>query len=581
MNKKLVLFLMTFWMMRDAHAWTSNDIEIVLREFPQGTVHQHQMMPMRDGVRLSTHVFLPTGYQTNRYPVVLLRSAYNFWPQRASYANDVVNQADRANYTWLNTNGYVYVMQDLRGDGDSEKEPGFEPRLSHNEIGDTYDTVEALATNHWCNGRIGLYGGSGHGMAAYSGWFSKAPHLTVVWAFNTAPSLFHHWSFDHGVRRWSYDWLKYRYPRDALPPTAALPTPADYGRSENLPAWLAEGAADNPTVLIASDSWHNFFLNSTFDVFSVLQSNNTAFLSMDPGTHQGNSASNGLVFPRKPFKPPFEQPSFYRILNGETPAAGPRLKYFVMGDARRTNALGNFYRVTDHWPPPTRPMTWHFHADGRLDTEAPSEPGWQLYTYDPRHPAPSVGGHFSFGWTYPSGPFDQGIPSLTSRTDILRFVSAPMEQPLEVTGNIHVDLHLASDVPDSLFVVKVLDIYPSENGHEEYQALMRESAMMARHADGYDVPSPRVTGQIYRLEFDLPVIAWLVEPGHRIGVHITSSSSPAFEVHPNSFISVSDLREAPVAQHTVYMGPGHTSRIILPITNPTLLDYETDKSGQR
>jgi hypothetical protein len=333
-----------------AQAWTTNDINLILAVMPTGVVHQHQMVPMRDGVRLSTYCFLPPGHATTSYPVVLVRSAYNDWSQRATYANDVVNQSNPTNYTWINTSGYAYVFQDLRGDGESETNANFEPRLSDNEVFDTYDAVEALATNAWSNGRVGLYGSSGHGVAAYMGWFSGAPHLVVAAPGNTAPNLHQHWSFENGTRRWIYQWLQYRYPNNAVMPTWPKPTLGEYYTNSSWEQILSTGPISNRTILLASDTWHNYMLDSTFEALASLTTGNLAYLTMDPGTHQGNTSSNGLVFPKKP-STILNLPNVFQILDGAPFTNTPLLKYFVMGDARRANAEGNFYRFTATWPP--------------------------------------------------------------------------------------------------------------------------------------------------------------------------------------------------------------------------------------
>lgn len=547
--------------------WTTQDIQVVLAEFPEGTSHLHQMMPMRDGVRLSTHLFLPAGFATGSYPVVLLRSAYNYWPQRATYANDVVTKWADGSLRWSNTNGFVYVMQDLRGDGDSERQADFEPRLSDNEIADTYDTVESLATNRWCNGRVGMYGSSGHGMAAYMGWFSKAPHLVVVAPNNTAPNLFEHWSFENGVRRWSYRWLKYRTPGEREMPEWPKPTLGNYYPRDRWRTLLREGAAGNKTVLIAGDTWHNLFLNSAIEVFSALTSENRAFLTIEPGTHQGVAETNGLSFPKKTTAArTVVPPNFFQVLDGVSFTNPPTLKYFVMGDARRPNAAGNFFRIATAWPPLNVPTDYFFHQDGSLTTQPPgAEDSALRYAYDPKDPAPTVGGHFSFGLKDSSGALNHLCPELMERRDILRFVSAPFERATEIAGPMVATLHISSDVPDSTFVVRLLDIYPHEGTNEEYHAIMRESAMMVRYAGGFDRPAPLKPGQVYRLDIRIPDIAWLVETNHRVAVHITSSSRPAFEVHPNTYDPVMSFADSPVAHHTLHVSVDHPSFIRLPL----------------
>ena len=547
----------------------SSNVLLVLNEFPVGTAYTNQMIPMRDGVRLSTHIFLPAGHGNTNYPVVLVRSAYNDWNQRRSYANDVVDRTDTNNLKWINTTGYVYVFQDLRGDGESEVNAGFEPRLSENEIHDTYDTVEALATNAWSNGRVGMYGSSGHGMAAYMGWLSKAPHLVVAAPGNTAPNLYDHWAFENGVRRWIYRWLSFRNQNGAAMPEWPRPTLGDYYTNAYWPRTLREAASGNTTILKASDSWHNFFLDSTFETFGALAPTQQAFLTMDHGTHQGDI---GLTFTPKP-SGFFNPPNVFEILDGVPFTNTATLKYFVMGDARRTNSVGNYYRLANRWPPPAATTPFYLHADGALSPTLPTSSTASLsYSYHPTNPVPTVGGNFSYGTNLlnVSGPLNQLDARLTNRTDILRFETAPLTNAVEITGCLQARLFVSTDVEDTLFTVKLIDIYPAEGTNEEYHAIMRESAIMGRYWSGFASPAPLVSGQVYRLDIDLSSISLLVETNHRIGVHITSSSDQAFEVHPNTFTPVASFAGSPTAHNTLHLNTQYPSMIRLPLYDTNL-----------
>jgi len=551
-------------------------IDYLLTRLPPGAEHRHVMIPMRDGVRLATHVFLPAGHKTNAYPVVLIRSAYDHWTgnNRSRHLDRVVDRTAPGSLTYNNETGYVVVLQDLRGDGDSEAEPGFEARLSLNEIHDTYDTIEALITNRWCNGRVGMTGGSGHGMAAYMGWLCKHSNLVVVAPGNTAPDLYSHWSFDHGVLRWSYQWLN-----NVNAKTSAWPKPTlgHYGSRQQWRDALTNGAADNQTILIHNaDRWFNFFMDATFEVFSVLDDTHRGYLVMDRGNHQGEI--DELPFPRAPAPPERPvMPSFLDILDGATVTNRPFLDYYVLGDARRgAGAVGNFRRVTERWPPPATDTAWYFHADGTLSTHPPtSAVAYRSYAYHPTNPVPSVGGHFSYGFKAESGPKNQWVPALTQRHDIIRLESEPFSSPVEITGAVCAELYVSTDVEDTTFMVKLIDVYPAEGTNAAYHALMRESARMGRYRNGFSDPQPMQSGAIYRLNITLPTIAWMVEPGHRLAVHITSSSAPAFEVHPNSYEPVMSYDASPTATIHVHMSQTYPSRIVVPYYTASAENNET------
>ena len=109
---------------------------------------------MRDEVVLATTVVLPSDSapptQGDSFPVVLLRTPYN----RIPYASGAPEFARR---------GYAFVVQDCRGRYGSQGE--FIPWLS--EENDGLDTLDWIASQSWCNGRVGMYGDSYLGGAHY------------------------------------------------------------------------------------------------------------------------------------------------------------------------------------------------------------------------------------------------------------------------------------------------------------------------------------------------------------------------------------------------------------------------------
>ena len=100
------------------------------------------MMPMRDGVRLATNILLPEG--KGPFPVILYRDPY------------VKEGVTRSKGQGLLDEGYAIVIQDVRGRFKSEGV--WDP--FRNEARDGHDTLEWVGKQPWCNGKIGLAGGS-------------------------------------------------------------------------------------------------------------------------------------------------------------------------------------------------------------------------------------------------------------------------------------------------------------------------------------------------------------------------------------------------------------------------------------
>ena len=101
---------------------------------------------MRDKTKLSADIYLPK--KEDSYPTILIRTPYN------KALADETKHGTR-DVEFFTRNGFVVVLQDVSGRGDSDGEwiPMF------NEGLDGYDTVEWIAKQDWCNGKVAMMGG--------------------------------------------------------------------------------------------------------------------------------------------------------------------------------------------------------------------------------------------------------------------------------------------------------------------------------------------------------------------------------------------------------------------------------------
>jgi len=126
------------------------------------------MTPMRDGVKLACDVYFPgeSGRRLDgRRPAILERTPYN------KLREDLVETAG-----FFASNGYASVIQDCRGRFESEGEHG----SVRPEAADGYDTIEWLAAQPWCDGRVGTIGLSYGGMNQGAAGALNPPHLTSM-----------------------------------------------------------------------------------------------------------------------------------------------------------------------------------------------------------------------------------------------------------------------------------------------------------------------------------------------------------------------------------------------------------------
>ena len=159
--------------------------------YAQDAEKRIDMVPMRDGVRLATNIYLPEG--DGPWPTVLTRTPYN------------KNGADRSAARY-NEHGYVLVSQDVRGRYESEGEDQpFEV-----DMPDGYDTVEWIAAEDFSNGKVGIFGTSAPGITSNLAAASAPPHLTAAYVTVAPDSLFYRSRFVGGVFKESHSggWLR-------------------------------------------------------------------------------------------------------------------------------------------------------------------------------------------------------------------------------------------------------------------------------------------------------------------------------------------------------------------------------------
>lgn len=526
----------------DGKEWATSggkfDASKTLAELPSGYRFEHVMLPMRDGVGLATTVFLPPG--NGPWATILIRTPYER-NGGAKYFKSLCSKGP-----------YACVVQDPRGDGDSQGKPLADPVSSENEIADSYDTIDWIAKQPWSNGRVGMTGGSGNGMAAAMAYLSKHPALVVVEPVNSAGNTALYWGFENGVRRKLYEWLGQRNLK-----VSEWPKPTIYNYDHaNWQKLVDEATKENKTVYLGSDGWFNIFGDSAVDFFEKFGPVGKVFITVNASTH-GAQCDKGVKFKIGPSASASPVPTFLDVLDGKAKPEKSQIVYAVLGDVTDPAAPGNVKKVSSVWPPAHVPTPYYFSPSGGLSPKSDSTVGKVSFTYDPASPVPSLGGGWSFG-NDPNGAVDQR--PLADRKDIIRFTSGALDSPLEIAGKIRANLFISSDALDTLFVLKLVDIYP--DGQE---ILLLEAAAMTRYRDGFDKPAPLEPSKVVRLAFDGKSIAAVFNKGHRIGVFITSSSSPAYEVHPNTYepaISAADMK---LAQQTIHISPKTPSAIIFPV----------------
>ena len=518
------------------------------------------MVPMRDGVKLATNVHLPDG--DGPWPVVLTRTPYG---KDGRFAAE-------SEVTPYLTRGYVRIIQDCRGRFGSEGEY----RAFIDDMDDGYDTIEWAAAQPWCNGKVGMTGGSAMGITTNQAAMSGAPHLVCGVAVVAHGSSHRYSGYPGGVflKNLNEEWLRLQ---GVAPADVPRPIHRHYGEPERH-LDMQHYYAKIKTPMVNIGGWYDIFSQGNIDTFVGLQ-------------HQGAEPAKGnqkLVmgaFGHGRLAGDLKYPDDSKGRDAELPmkwfdywlkgidngvVKEPAVRYYSMGDPQDPNAPGNQWRTASDWPPESTETAYYLHASGMLSKDKPTaEGGSDTFISDPLNPVPTVGGN---NLLLPLGPMDQR--PVSSRDDVLVFQTEVLAAPVEIAGRVLAELVVSTDAEDTDYCVKLVDVYP--NG---YQALVLDQAFRLRYHDGFEKPARIEPGKTYPIKVDLWSTALVFNKGHRIAIHVAGSNSPRFEPHSNTWEPVASIDQAIKAKNTVHHHAGAASRLTLPVTKVYTSDAVEDKEA--
>ncbi|MBA2367801.1 MAG: CocE/NonD family hydrolase [Candidatus Protochlamydia sp.] len=511
------------------------------------------MIPMRDGAILPTDLYLPSP-EAKGLPCILLRSPAGrdaYWKSFAEIAKA----------------GYVVAIQDTRSALDEEGKTF--PFISDGwgKLQDGYDTVEWLAKSPYTNGKIGTWGSSALGITQLLLAPAQPPHLVCQYIIVAASSLYHHGIFPGGMllKHQAESWLGY-YARDTgvISYVCHRPFYNDFWRQLN-----SLEVADRVKVPgMHIGGWYDTFLQGTLAAFTARQNEGgegargQQKMIIGPWTHfwPMSKKFGDFEVPMEGINPPLDiSPKrwFDHYLKGDSNGINylPPVLYYVMGPFDGSPSSGNKWRTSEVWPVPAEDTSLYLASNKSLLLKVPFT-GLLSYTYDPRNPIPTMGGHNLF---LDSGPMDQR--AIEKRDDILVYTTDPLLEDVEVTGNISVKLFLTSDQKDSDIIVKLCDVYPDGRSILISEGGYRLGLLCYHNDKAKDMQSDKPL----ELNIDLSATSIVFAEGHAIRVSVSSSNYPRYEKNMNVGVLGSRTGKYKLAKNTIFFGEKYPSRLILPI----------------
>jgi putative CocE/NonD family hydrolase len=563
-------------------------------------------IPMRDGVKLFVSVYTPVAgafKDAGPYPFLMTRTPYSCGP----YGEDKMPTRLGPSQELLES-GYIFVCGDARGRYESEgvfqeMNPHIDDKKSNKDVDestDTYDTIEFLLKHvENNNGKVGIAG------ISYPGFYTSASiidsHPAIKAASPQAPmtNLFFNDDGYHGgafMLSANHGFYVFFYPQKN-PMLPEKRVPYDFGTPDSYKYYLQAGPTENldkafdganflfhdqvvhttyddywkkrdlsrhmkniHTAVMTVGGWFDAEdLSGPFKTFHAIDEFNPGAVNtlvVGPWTHGGWARTDGdhlgeVTFNSKTslfYRAKIEYPFFEYNLKGVHGGPLPKAYVFETGS--------NVWKTYDAWPPKTATAKMlYFHAGGKLSFDAPAEKGGvDEYVSDPAHPVPFVGYVTD---TIPQRYMADDQRFAATRPDVLVYETEPLTEDVTIAGPVRPKLKIASTGTDSDFVVKLIDVYPSDYpnavgtdaGNNRivgaapvlmggYQQLVRGEPMRAKFRDSWEKPTPLPQGKMVTVNAEMPDINHTFRTGHRIMVQVQSSWFPLVDRNPQTFVDI-------------------------------------------
>jgi putative CocE/NonD family hydrolase len=544
-------------------------------------------IPMSDGVTLSCDVFRPDSDE--KFPAILGYHPYHnpgqtgpLMPGALATAHKLPPGADTTNAAleagdpnFYARRGYVHVVCNVRGTGKSEGKWDF---VGPREVQDGYEVVEWMASQPWCDGKVGMFGVSYFAWIQFFVASTQPPHLKCIFAPWGATDLYRDVLCRGGVPAfgWPIGWgntaLIYGncrpecHSRKELGETKFKKALEDLLKDDDLR--LAPDVANvlrhpddgiNGFIidLIMHPNYDKFWKERTvqYDKIKVPAYIGACWATYGihlPGAFRGWEK---LKVPKKMVIAPtqLDRPVYqmqyeslrwfdYWMKGMDTRIMDePDVRLFVQG-------TGEWKQSTD-WPlPETKWTPFYLHEKGLLSEHE----HW-----------PNEGSD-----SFEDSPWGRGA---------VKYVSPAMVENTEVTGPIALKVYASSTDPEIFWIVSLFEQDP-----EGKEFMLTKGWLRGTHREldparstpwrpsrKHDKNVPLVPNQIYDFDIRLLPTSFLFKAGYRIVIKLSCVDDPPQT--PLQFIAGGALKRQSPSRITVYHDADHPSHLLLPITKGNVL----------
>jgi putative CocE/NonD family hydrolase len=499
-------------------------------------VHDHVLIELSDGTRLSARIWLPADAGTRPVPALL-----EYLPYRKG---DWTAPRDAQRHPWYAAHGYASVRVDLRGSGDSEGVMNDE--YAETELRDAVEVIEWLAAQPWCTGAVGMFGISWGGFNALQVAARAPESLKAIVTVCSSDDRYNDDVHYFGGAVLGIDMLAWATTMLAF--TARPPDPARVGADWEkmwrqrldalepfLDTWLAHQTRDDywrhgsvcedygaiRAAVLAVGGWADPYRGTVFRLLEHLSCPAKGIVG--PWSHQypdiQREPGPAIGFLQETVR------WWDHWLKGETTgvAEDPALRVWMQDSVRpatRYPARPGRWLTEPSWPSPhVSPTLFPLDRLTCRDNIGPDP----IPMATPQHCGIDAGRYFPFG-----NPADLPPDQRDEDGRSVCFDTPPLTAPTAVLGAPEARLRLVPDGPANV-VVRLCDVAPDGSS-----TLVTRGCLNLHRRAGMDASVPVTPGKELEVTVPMVPIGWSFPPGHRVRLAVSTSYWPWIWPHPDA-----------------------------------------------
>lgn len=531
-------------------------------------------MLTRDGVRLDADIYYPDA--EGELPVLLMRQPYG-----RAIASTIVY----AHPIWYASQGYIVVIQDVRGRGTSQGEF----RLFSNETLDGEDTINWAAALPKSNGKVGMYGFSYQAMTQLYAATTKASALKTICPAMMAYDLYADWAYEGGAfcLQTNLGWAIQLAAETARLKRDNVAYQTLYNASRSIPSHPDPDLLECLRKFAPNAFYHEWREHFQPDTYWEELSPQSAMQDVDlPMLHiggwfdpylRGNIRLYKDIAPRSAYRQqlligPWTHLPWCRkagAVDFGSQAINPidqvQVRWFDQFLKEIDTGLLDeapvclFEMGSNHWRnleefPKSNYKSYYFSSTGLasiredvgiLSKNKPESCIDDLLVHDPWRPVPALGGHAAI----PAGSFERS--HLDYRSDVLTYTTEPLATNLHLVGEVVVEIWCSADKPSHDICAVLSEVHPDGKAYNFTQGYLHVETSQNDTA----------------LRIMLQATCTKIAQGNALRLSISAACFPAYALNFGTGKIDASLMDAEIITLRVSSGGDRASFILLPIVD--------------